>query len=112
MINFQDKQFRCRDCGAEFVFSAGEQEFYLRKGLLNPPSRCPNCRALRRERQGGDADNDSRGAGRSLAGNGAPRRQFYYAVCTECGGEARVPFQPRSDRPVYCSECFERVRVG
>ena len=115
VINFQDKQLRCRDCGVEFAFTAGEQEFYLRKGLMNQPTRCPTCRASRKERQTNGDDATTRMAGTGLGRNGSagtPRRQFYYTICTECGGEARVPFPPRSDRPVYCSECFERVRIG
>ena len=31
-------------------------------------------------------------------------------ICASCGKEARVPFQPREDRPVYCSECFAKMR--
>ena len=27
--------------------------------------------------------------------------------CASCGKEAKVPFQPRGDRPVYCSDCFQ-----
>ena len=39
-------------------------------------------------------------------------RQYYTAVCAACGGEARVPFEPKSDRPVYCSDCFAKMREG
>ena len=37
-------------------------------------------------------------------------RQMYPAVCSECGRETEVPFQPRSDKPVYCRECFRSKR--
>ena len=37
-------------------------------------------------------------------------RQMYEVTCSECGGVARVPFQPRTERPVYCSDCFDRQR--
>ena len=35
---------------------------------------------------------------------------MYEAVCADCGGTARVPFQPRQDRPVYCSDCFSKQK--
>ncbi|MBR0484172.1 MAG: zinc-binding protein, partial [Oscillospiraceae bacterium] len=34
----------------------------------------------------------------------------FTAVCAGCGGEAKVPFQPREDRPVYCSDCFAKMK--
>ena len=37
-------------------------------------------------------------------------REYFTATCAACGGEAKVPFEPKSDRPVYCSECFARIR--
>lgn len=95
-MSFQDKTLTCRDCGQEFVWTAGEQEFYASRGLQNPPSRCPTCRAARR-------------AGQGAGGGGGPREMFT-ATCSNCGGEARVPFQPRGDKPVYCSSCFEQMR--
>ena len=30
----------------------------------------------------------------------------------DCGGVAKVPFQPKTDRPVYCSECFAQMRAN
>ncbi len=94
---FQDKTLNCRDCGDEFVFTSGEQGFYLEKGLLNEPQRCPSCRANRRR------DRTTARAGATI-------------TCASCGTEAMVPFVPRLDRPVYCGGCFEaqkeRVPVG
>ena len=53
-MTFADRTLRCRDCGVDFVFTAGEQAFFAEKGLLNEPQRCPGCRAAkRRERAGG-----------------------------------------------------------
>ena len=95
-MDFQDKTLTCRDCGANFVFTAGEQGFYLEKGLLNEPQRCPNCRAnRRRERNNG-----------STVG-----RETTTIVCASCGKEATVPFVPRLDRPVYCNDCFSAQRA-
>ncbi len=95
-----DKTLVCRDCGGQFVFTVGEQEFYLSRGLQNEPSRCPECRALRRRGSSG-------GGGGS--GYGRPR-QMYPATCANCGVETEVPFEPREDRPVYCSECYGKMR--
>ena len=46
---YEDEKLVCEDCGQEFVFSAGEQEFYAEKGLVNKPKRCPECRKARRK---------------------------------------------------------------
>ncbi|MDI7274502.1 MAG: zinc-ribbon domain containing protein [Anaerolineae bacterium] len=93
----QDKIIKCRDCGAEFVFTAGEQDFYAQRGF-GDPSRCPACRAARRGSRGEGGPSPYR------------EREMYPAVCARCGKETQVPFQPRADRPVYCSECYSAQR--
>ena len=103
-MSFADKVLRCRDCGAEFTFTAGEQEFYALKGLTNEPGRCPSCRAARRAQR---ASSD----GMAAVAAERPRRELHAAVCGQCGRTAMVPFIPRGDRPVYCSSCFEQLRV-
>jgi CxxC-x17-CxxC domain-containing protein len=90
-IMFEDKTLTCKECGNEFVFTAGEQEFYAEKGFVNEPQRCKACRDARK--------NAARG-----------EREWFTATCAACGGEAKVPFQPREDRPVYCSECFAKQK--
>ena len=45
---YEDKTLRCKDCGNEFVFTAGEQEFYAEKGFMNEPQRCKDCRVARK----------------------------------------------------------------
>ena len=91
---YQDKTLVCRDCGAEFVFTAGEQEFYAEKGFQNEPTRCKECRTARK-------------ASRANA-----PRESYETVCAACGKPTTVPFVPKSDRPIYCSECFAAHRHG
>jgi CxxC-x17-CxxC domain-containing protein len=100
-VSFQDKTLTCRDCGQEFIWTAGEQEFYASRGLQNAPSRCPADRAARRAGGGG---------GGGGGGYGGGQREMFSATCSNCGKEARVPFQPRGDKPVYCSDCFEQKR--
>ncbi len=92
---YEDKTLTCRECGAEFVFTASEQDFYAQKGFQNQPSRCPGCRAQRRATGGG--------------GRGGERK-MYEVICDGCGATTQVPFQPRGDRPVYCRDCFDRQR--
>lgn len=88
---YEDKTLVCKDCGNEFVFTAGEQEFYAEKGFQNEPARCKDCRSAKKA-----AAKES--------------REMYDVVCADCGAEAKVPFKPRNDRPVYCSNCFENHR--
>ena len=102
LMSFTDKTLTCKDCGQEFIWTSGEQEFYQARGLVNEPGRCSSCRAARRA--GGSTG--GYGAGQGMSGP----REFFTATCSNCGNEARVPFQPRGDKPVYCSSCFEQVR--
>ena len=100
-MGFEDKQLRCSDCGADFTFSAEEQEFFQSKGYTNEPKRCPTCREARKAQRYG---NDSYGY--------RSRRQMFPVTCAECGKETEVPFEPREGRPVYCSECYNKVKMS
>lgn len=91
---FEDKTIVCKDCGEEFLFTAGEQGFYLEKGLLNEPQRCAPCREKRRAERTENSRHETT------------------VVCADCGVEATVPFVPRLNRPVYCDDCFQRERTG
>ena len=88
---YQDEKLICKDCGAEFISTAGEQEFYAEKGFQNKPQRCKACRDARKNA-------------------GKPQRELYTTTCAKCGKEAKVPFQPSNDRPVYCSECYAEMK--
>ena len=115
---YADKTLTCRDCGSQFTFTQGEQEFYAGKGLMNEPSRCPDCRSARKRAQGGGGGGGyTSGGGYSTGGNGGGSyssgggtREMFDVTCDSCGKPARVPFQPRGDRPVYCSDCFQQQR--
>jgi len=89
---FEDKTLVCQDCGQEFIFTAGEQEFYSQKGFENEPKRCRDCRISRRNNRNGSKT----------------PREMYTAVCAECGVETQVPFKPVDGRPVFCLECFQK----
>jgi CxxC-x17-CxxC domain-containing protein len=97
----------CRDCGQAFVFTTGEQEFHAQKGFMNEPGRCPDCRAARKAERGGSSGGRAAGGYSSGGGYGRQERQMYSATCSSCGQDARVPFEPRGDKPVYCSNCFK-----
>ena len=96
-MSFQDKSLQCFDCGNTFTFSVEDQEFFQSKGYTNEPKRCPECRQARKS-----ARNDN-------SSYRSPR-QMFPATCAECGKNTEVPFQPRGDRPVYCSDCYRKVR--
>lgn len=91
----EEKTLVCNTCAKEFIFTIGEQEFYQSHGLQNEPKRCPECRtARRRERQG----------------NYSETRPMFNVTCASCGAETTVPFEPKDGRPVYCKECYLKVR--
>ena len=102
-----DLTLACRDCGQAFTYTSGEQEFYASRGF-SEPSRCPDCRAARKSQR----DGGSYSRAGSSYGGGRGEREMFSATCASCGQEARVPFQPTSDRPVYCSDCFKSRRSG
>jgi len=91
-----DKTIECKDCNAEFVFTQNEQDFYKEKGFENEPLRCPDCRSARKRQ--------------SRGGNFRGERTMYPTVCSECGVETTVPFEPSGDKPVYCKECYQSRR--
>ena len=67
---YEDKILVCKECGNEFTFTAGEQEFYAERGFQNEPQRCKACRDARK--------NAARGP-----------REYFTAACAACGGEAQ-----------------------
>jgi CxxC-x17-CxxC domain-containing protein len=98
--NMTDQTLTCTDCGQQFTFTESEQEFFQTKGF-STPSRCPDCRAARKAARNGGS---SYSGGSSYGGE----RQMYPAVCAQCGKDTQVPFQPRGDKPVYCSDCYRQ----
>lgn len=85
-MSYEDKTLKCKVCGADFVFTSGEQEFYAMKGLENEPQRCPACRSQKKR----------------------DRKEFFTVQCAECGCETTVPFKPSGIKPVYCRDCYEK----
>ena len=81
---YTDKKLVCMDCGTEFVFTAGEQEFYAQKGFIDEPKRCKDCIKARKNR----------------------KKIKYTVTCAMCGCEEQVSFEPKEGRPVYCWACY------
>src|ERR671910_181011 len=96
-MEFQDKILSCVDCGAEFVWTAGEQLFFADKNFKNEPKRCKACKAKRATR---------------AASPGIRERVETTATCSACGKETTVPFRPTQGRPVFCKECFHQTKAA
>jgi CxxC-x17-CxxC domain-containing protein len=89
-MEFTDRVLKCNDCGAEFVFTAGEQLFFHDKQFKNDPKHCKQCKAKRVR--------------------GGPRvRSETRTTCSQCGAETTVPFKPTQGRPVLCRVCFKQA---
>ena len=100
LMEFHDKVLKCSECGAEFVFTAGEQMFFADKGFKNEPKRCKGCKAKRAE-----------GAGAGGGGGATQMRSETKTTCSQCGKDTTVPFRPTQGRPVFCRECFQQRRA-
>jgi CxxC-x17-CxxC domain-containing protein len=107
-VTYTDRTLTCVDCGVEFIHSAADQEYYVEKSFVSDPKRCTSCRASRRAaRDPQDDDLRSIGGPRGYErGGDRPVREYFAVLCSSCGNQAQVPFKPRMDRPVYCSDCF------
>lgn len=103
-MSYQDKTVQCCDCNSTFTFSADEQEQFASRGYTNEPKRCPSCRMARKRQLNG---NNSFGTRSSFSS----RREMFPVKCSECGKDTQVPFEPRGNRPVYCSDCYSKIRV-
>jgi CxxC-x17-CxxC domain-containing protein len=99
-MEYEDKTLTCQDCSQPFVFSADDQSFHAMKGFTNEPKRCTNCRQSRRNERN------------SSSGYSQGPRETHPVVCAECGKDTTVPFLPRGDSPVYCSDCFSKRRAS
>ena len=136
-----ERTLTCRDCGQEFVFTTGEQEFYQQRGFSDP-QRCPTCRQSRKAQRnqsgggggyssgGGGGYSSGGGGGYSSSGGGgsygndsyssggndrggysSAPRQLYPATCSECGQQTEVPFNPTPGKPVFCRDCFQAKKT-
>ena len=98
---FVDKSLICHDCGTAFIFNVAEQEEFASRGYAHAPKRCQSCRDARKARQ--QASNDR--------SNYRTKRSMHSAICAQCGMETQVPFEPSEGRPVYCRDCYSKIRA-
>ena len=98
-MTYQDRTLHCVECDSDFIFSVDDQEYHASKGFENDPKRCNPCRERRKADRVPSSGYGSR-----------PPREMHTVVCAQCGKDAQVPFKPTGDRPVYCSDCFNRNR--
>src|SRR4051794_41847729 len=120
-MSYQDRTLTCADCGQQFTWTAGEQEFYAQRGLTNEPRRCPDCRRARKSQQGGGGGGYASGGGYSSGGGGGysagggderPPRPMYSARCRGGGQGAEGPLPPRGGKAGYCSPCLAAPGAG
>ncbi len=127
-MSFEDKTIVCVDCGAEFTFTAQEQQRFAERGFTNEPKRCKTCRDAKKAATGGGGGGGGGGYGGGGGsrggygggggggrggfggGGGGGPRQMFPATCASCGKQTEVPFKPSGNRPVYCRECFQAQR--
>ena len=100
---YQDLPIECIDCAEEFVWTAGEQQFFYDKQLLNPPKRCKQCKKAKNRRL--EAIELSKITGKR-------HRIEVKAQCAMCSAVTTVPFYPSQGRPVYCRDCFLQMNTG
>jgi len=96
-MEFQDRILRCVDCATEFIWTAGEQQFFADKNFKNEPKRCKTCKAKR--------------AARPASAGAARERVETMTTCSACGKETTVPFKPTQGRPVLCRSCFQKQQL-
>ena len=85
-MEFVDRLLICADCGGEFIFTAGEQLFFLDKQFKNDPKRCKPCKSRRSAQGTGAVAGGPAAAGIS--------RTETRTECSECGITTTVPFKP------------------
>jgi CxxC-x17-CxxC domain-containing protein len=100
-MGFSEKLLYCVDCNKSFSFSAEEQEFHASRGFINEPGRCPSCRQAKRTQAPKNEDG---------VRDFSLQRKTVAVTCSQCGKATRVPFNPRENKAVYCSDCYSRSR--
>jgi len=121
---YADKVISCADCGEQFTFTAGEQEFYAQKGFTEPPKRCPTCRATRKSQRGGSSAStygggygaETYGGGSSYGDTGGYGGGSSYGGGGSGGGYggSRDYGERRAPRQMYdatCASCGGPARV-
>jgi CxxC-x17-CxxC domain-containing protein len=111
-MGFENKTLTCSDCNNSFTFTAEEQEQFQQRGYTNEPKRCPDCRQARKATRNNDSNSNNRGSSYSSNrfSNSYSSRQSFPATCSACGKATTVPFEPKQGKPVYCGDCYRKVK--
>jgi len=88
LSDLEDKVLVCKDCGDKFIWTKGEQKFFLEKGLQNIPKRCKICAAKYKEKL-------------------REKHPLWWVKCQKCGKKNEVPFEPTTE-DIYCESCFQK----
>ncbi len=112
-MNFVDRLLKCSDCGNDFIFTAGEQLFFVDRQFKNDPKRCKLCKARRvgRARTAGNSGSSGNSEGVEVLTALPLSRTETRTECSSCGIETTVPFKPTQGRPVFCRSCFQLKRL-
>jgi CxxC-x17-CxxC domain-containing protein len=86
--DLEDKTIPCKDCGKKFLWTAGEQKFFIDKGLQNIPKRCKICTDVYKKQL-------------------REKHPAWWIKCKACGKKAEVPFETKSE-DVFCEDCFHK----
>lgn len=86
--DLEDRTLVCKDCGNKFIWTAGEQKFFIDKGLENIPKRCKICTATYKNQL-------------------REKHPAWWVKCTECGKKAEVSFEPKTE-DILCENCFDK----
>ena len=87
--DLEDKTLVCKDCGNKFIWTAGEQKFFLDKGLQNIPKRCKVCTSKYKDQL-------------------REKHPMWWIKCKGCSKKTEVSFEPKSDS-VFCENCFQKA---
>ena len=102
-MGFSDKLLNCIDCRKNFIFSIREQEFHASRGFPNVPSRCPSCRQAKKAEHTQYKEDSA---------EYSPHNKMTPVTCTRCGKTIQLPFKPRNNEAVYCSDCYAKNSLG
>lgn len=84
----EDKVLICKDCGDKFIWTAGEQQFFIDKGLKNVPKRCKACAAEYKTKL-------------------REKHPMHWIKCRICKKKSEVSFEPKLEE-ILCEECFKK----
>ena len=84
----EDKILYCKDCGGKFIWTAGEQKFFIDNDLQNMPKRCKVCAAKHKAAL-------------------REKHPMWWVKCLVCGRKSEVPFEDGTE-DVYCEDCFKK----